>query len=67
MDGRLSLTVDVLQRTEAMIRLRTGHSGLYLEPGAEYHVTLEPGEYVIICNLPGHVTNGMVVDLDVTG
>ncbi|MGB8360853.1 MAG: cupredoxin domain-containing protein [Acidimicrobiia bacterium] len=30
-------------------------------------VTLEPGEYVIICNLPGHVTNGMVVDLDVTG
>lgn len=30
-------------------------------------VTLDPGQYVIICNLPGHVANGMVVELDVTG
>jgi len=30
-------------------------------------VTLQPGQYVIICNLPGHVTNGMVTELTVTG
>jgi len=30
-------------------------------------VTLRPGQYVIICNLPGHVTNGMVAELTVSG
>jgi Cupredoxin-like domain len=31
------------------------------------HLDLEPGTYVIICNLPGHYELGMVVQLDVTG
>jgi uncharacterized cupredoxin-like copper-binding protein len=30
-------------------------------------VTLQPGQYVIICNLPGHVAMGMVTELTVTG
>lgn len=30
-------------------------------------VTLDAGDYVIICNLPGHVANGMVTELTVTG
>jgi uncharacterized cupredoxin-like copper-binding protein len=30
-------------------------------------VNLDPGDYVIICNLPGHVASGMVTELTVTG
>jgi uncharacterized cupredoxin-like copper-binding protein len=30
-------------------------------------VDLDPGNYVIICNLPGHVAMGMVTELTVTG
>lgn len=30
-------------------------------------LTLEPGDYVILCNLPGHYEMGMVTKLTVTG
>ena len=38
-----------------------------LEPGASgtLAATLSPGHYAIICNLPGHVAQGMVADFTV--
>ena len=39
-----------------------------LQPGASYtlDVTLTPGCYLLICNVPGHYAAGMVTPLTVT-
>ena len=39
-----------------------------LQPGASYtlDVTLTPGSYLLICNVPGHYAAGMVTPLTVT-
>ena len=39
-----------------------------LQPGASYtlDVTLTPGSYLLICNVPGHYAAGMVTPLSVT-
>jgi uncharacterized cupredoxin-like copper-binding protein len=39
-----------------------------LQPGASYtlDVTLMPGSYLLICNVPGHYAAGMVTPLTVT-
>ncbi len=44
-----------------------GESG-DLKPGASYafDVTLTPGTYLLICNVPGHYAAGMVTPLTVT-
>lgn len=44
-----------------------GESG-DLQPGASYafDVTLPPGTYLLICNVPGHYAAGMVTPLTVT-
>lgn len=40
-----------------------------IPPGAtlSLEVELDPGHYVILCNLPGHYQAGMVAQLDVSG
>jgi uncharacterized cupredoxin-like copper-binding protein len=37
------------------------HHGLYVQPGeqAKMTVNLPPGEYALICNLPGNCAGGM--------
>ncbi|WP_217646906.1 sulfocyanin-like copper-binding protein, partial [Loktanella salsilacus] len=41
-------------------------SGLKATETGELITTLEPGNYVLICSLKGHVTAGMVVPFTVT-
>jgi len=53
---------------ESPTLVSTLDSGSSLDPGETrlLTTTLEPGHYVIVCNLPGHFAAGMHVDITVT-
>jgi uncharacterized cupredoxin-like copper-binding protein len=51
---------------EAAVNALGEVSGLKATETGELILTLEPGNYALICNLKGHVTAGMVVPFTVT-
>jgi uncharacterized cupredoxin-like copper-binding protein len=51
---------------EAAVNALGEVSGLKATETGELTLTLEPGDYALICNLKGHVTAGMVVPFTVT-
>ncbi|EST36610.1 sulfocyanin-like copper-binding protein [Streptomyces roseochromogenus] len=64
-DGRISETGSV---GEASRSCQAG-SGHGITPGAMgwTTLTLQPGRYELLCNVPGHYAAGMYAELDVTG
>ncbi len=58
---------DVIEESPALHNVIDSGKGLH--PGAtqDLPVTLAPGHYVAVCNLPGHYRQGMHLDVTVTG
>lgn len=52
---------------EDAINIVTNQDNILPGQSRDLTAVLDPGHYVLICNLPGHYLQGMMVDFDVTG
>jgi caa(3)-type oxidase subunit IV len=52
---------------EDAIEIVTSQDNIEPAHSRDINITLDAGHYVLICNLPGHYLQGMMVDFNVTG